>query len=114
MIPHILLASHVLLLTSHFLLLTSNFLSHPAVDVPLLPRAHRQGAGRYVVANRRAAADVSTLADRHRRDQLRVAADEGAVLDHRLILVHAVVVARDGAGADVHVLPDRRVAEIRE
>ena len=33
--------------------------------------------------------------------RLRVRADEGAVLDGRLVLVEAVVVARDRAGADV-------------
>ena len=49
---------------------------------------------------------------RHRRDQLRVAADERAVLDDRLVLVHAVVVAGDRAGADVDVCADRRVAEV--
>ena len=60
------------------------------------------------------AATYAPLADAHGRDELRVAADEHAVLDHRLMLLHAVVVARDRAGADVDVLADGRVAEVRE
>src|SRR5215813_11252816 len=86
----------------------------PAVEVPLLARADRQRAGRNVLADRGAAADVCALADRDRRHQLRVAADERAVLDRRLVFLLAVVVARDRAGADVHLRADRRVAEIRE
>ena len=41
-------------------------------------------------------------------------ADERAVADHGARLVHAVVVAGDGAGADVDLLADRRVAEVGE
>ena len=86
----------------------------PAFDVPLLAGADRQGAGRDVLADGRAAADIRAFADRDRRDELRVAADERAVLDRGLVLGDAVVVARDGSGADVHVRADRRVAEIAE
>ena len=46
--------------------------------------------------------------------ELRVAADERAVADHRLVLVLAVVVARDGAGADVDVVADGGIAQVRE
>ena len=60
------------------------------------------------------AADVCAFPHADRRDQLRVAADEGAVFDHRLVLVLAVVVAGDRARADVHVGADRRVAQIRQ
>src|SRR6266851_2852026 len=81
----------------------------PPVDVALLPRADRKRAAGDVLANRRPAADIRALADRHRRDQLRVAADERAVLNGRLVLVDAVVVARNRAGADVHLLADAGV-----
>ena len=73
----------------------------------------RQRLRRDVLGDRRSGGDVGVLADAHRRDQLAVAADERAVLDDRLMLVHAVVVAGDRAGADVDLLADRRVAEIR-
>src|SRR5678810_1046220 len=86
----------------------------PAVFVDLLAARDTERAGRHVLDDRRAGGDVGPLADPHRSDQLRVAADEGAVLDHRRMLVRAVVVARDGAGADVDLLADRRVAEIRQ
>ena len=68
--------------------------------------------GRHVFRDRRAGADVGALADSHRRNQLRIAADERAVLDDRLVLVLAVVVADDRARPDVDVGADRGVAEI--
>ena len=52
-------------------------------------------------------ADGRARADRHRRDQLHVGADVHVVLDHGAVLVGAVVVAGDGAGADVHVAARR-------
>src|ERR1035437_2290366 len=107
MIPHI--AFNFSLLTFAFCLLLD-----PALDVPLLARADRERAGGHVHADRGAAADIRTLADRHRRDELRIAADEGIVFDYRRVLLHAVVVARDRAGADVHTCADRGVAEIRQ
>ena len=79
-----------------------------------LPRAIAERAGGHVLGDRRAGGDVGALADRDRRDQLRVAADERAVLDRRLMLRLAVVVAGDRAGADVDLLADHRVAEIGE
>src|SRR5437588_7834667 len=86
----------------------------PALDVPLLAGTDGQGARRDRFANCRAAAHVRALADGDRRHELRVAADEGAILDHGLMFFLAVVVARDRSGADVHVRADGRVAEIRQ
>ena len=66
-------SAHTFLLsTFYFLLSTFHFLLplHPAFDVPLLAAAHREGARRNVLADRRAAADVGALADRDRRDEL--------------------------------------------
>ena len=45
--------------------------------------------------------DIGAVADRHRRDQRAVRADEGAGADLGVVLVEAVVVAGDRAGADV-------------
>jgi hypothetical protein len=58
------------------------------------------------------APSVAPRPTRHRRDQLGVGADEGIVLDDRLELVGAVVVAGDRAGADVDAAADRRVADV--
>ena len=57
---------------------------------------------------------VRAPADLYRRHQRRIAADEDAVSDYRAVLVHAVVIAGNGAGADVHAGPDFRVAEISQ
>src|SRR4051795_11010878 len=73
----------------------------PAFDVALLAGADRERAGRHVLADRRAGADVGVLPHGDRRDELRVAADERAVLDRRGLLADTVVVAGDRAGADV-------------
>src|SRR5262245_20574715 len=74
----------------------------------------RERSGGHVARHRRPRADHRPLPDAHGRDQLTVRTDERPVLDHRLELLVAVVVARDGAGADVHLLADRRVAEVAE
>src|SRR6185312_14993055 len=94
--------------------LTPLLLRDPVFESPLLPRADCQRAGRHVFTNRRAAADVRPFADRDRSDELRITADERPVFDRGLVLVHAVVVAGDGAGADVDLRADLRVAEIGE
>ena len=62
----------------------------------------------------RARADIRVAPDGDRRDELAIRADERARLDRRLVLADAVVVARDRARADVRLLADRRVAEVRE
>src|SRR6266850_8470108 len=79
-------------------------LLHPPVLVDLLPARDAERSGRHVFDDRRSRRDVGALPHAHRRHQLRVAADERAVLDHRLVLVRAVVIARDGSRADVHLL----------
>ena len=88
------------------------FNRRPAFLVLLSAARDAQRAGRHVLGDRRSGRHVGARADRHRRDELRVAADEDAVLDHRRVLVDPVVVARDRARADVHLLADRRVAEV--
>ena len=73
-----------------------------------MPRA----SARDVLGDRRPGRHVRALADGHRRDELRVAADEDVVLDHRRVLPNPVVIAGNRAGADVHLLADRRVAQV--
>ena len=55
---------------------------------------------------------MAPLADRDRRHQRAVGADEGAGADHRLVLAEAVVVAGDGAGADIGARADFDIAQI--
>src|SRR6266545_3941799 len=82
--------------------------------MPLLAGTHGKAAGRYVLPNGRAAADIGAAADSDGGDKLRIAPDERTILDHGLLLFLAVVIARDRAGADVHLLADGGVAEIRQ
>jgi hypothetical protein len=70
--------------------------------------------GRRVLGQRGAGAERGAAADGDRRHQLRIGADEDVVLDHRAVLVGAVVVAGDGAGADVDVPADGGIADIGE
>src|SRR5207247_8185021 len=86
----------------------------PVRNVPLLAGADAKRAGRDVLTDRRAAADVGTAPHGDRGHQLRVAPDEGAVFNHGPVLFLAVVIAGDGAGADVHIFADGGVAEIRQ
>ena len=86
----------------------------PAFFVGLLAARDRQRVGRHVLRDRRASRDIRSAPDPDRCNQLRVAADECAVFDHRRVLGDAVVVAGDRAGADVDVLADGGVAEVGE
>src|ERR1700722_15526420 len=80
-----------------------------------LPAARqRQGVGRYVFRDHRAGSDIGALADFDRRDQRRVRTDEGILADRRAMLVAAVVIAGDGAGADIGVGADKGVADIAQ
>src|SRR6266542_3230341 len=72
------------------------------------------GAVRHVLGDNRACAGGSLAADANRGDEHRVAADEGAVLNYRLVLGLAIVVAGDSAGTDIHVCADLRVPDIAE
>ena len=64
------------------------------------------------LGDHRARADIGAVADRHRRDQGRVRADEGAGADVGPVLGEAVVIAGDGSGADVRFGADPRIADI--
>src|SRR6185503_4593113 len=89
----------------------------------LVPRGERPGrdahpglAGRdaRVARDHRAAARQGAVAHGAGRDQDRATAHEGALADHRAVLLLAVVVRHDRAGADVRARAYRHVAEVRE
>ena len=73
-----------------------------------------KGIGRHVLGDHAAGGDEGARPDRHRRDQRTVGADEGAGADHRLVFGVAVVVAGDGARADIGALAHLGVAQIGE
>src|SRR6185369_17410098 len=65
-----------------------------------------------VAPHGRAGAYGRAATDSDRGHQLRIGPDVDVVLDHRPMLVRAVVVAGDRARTDVDVAPDRRVAHV--
>src|SRR5678815_5469876 len=75
---------------------------------------HGELVRRRVLADRRARADVGAARNAHRCDQRGVGADEAVVLDDGAALGGAVVVARDGARADVYLGPDVGIADVAE
>ena len=80
-----------------------------------LPAApDRQRIRRHVRGDHRAGADIGAVADLDRRDQRRIRADEGALADVGAVLGGAVVVAGDGAGADIGARADPGVADIAQ
>ena len=72
----------------------------------------RQRARGNIARDDRAGGDISAVADLNRRYQLRAGADEGAFADFGFGFFPAVVVAGDGAGADVRARADFRVAKV--
>src|SRR5690606_11476478 len=84
----------------------------PALDVALLAARDGELLGRHVPRDDRARAYRGAGADGYGRHQRGIRADEGAVPDHRTVLVGAVVVAGDGARADVHAAAYGRVADV--
>src|SRR6185437_4443426 len=86
----------------------------PACQRQLAPARDGELARGRVAGDHRAGADGGLRADRHRRHHRGVGADEGAVPDVGDELVHAVVVAGDGAGAHVDAAADHGVAQVAE
>ena len=82
------------------------------VDLP--SAANGESVFGNIVGDARRCANVRAFAEFHRGHESGIAADEDAILDHRLVLVNAVVVAGDGAGADVHFLADYGITKIGE
>src|SRR5258708_2605162 len=86
-------------------------LTPPARFVALLAARDPERAGWDVSDDRRSRRDVGTLTHADGRHELGVAADERAILDNRRVLLRPVVIAGDRAGAHIHLLADRRIAE---
>src|SRR5215510_8872421 len=72
----------------------------------------RELAGWCVLGERGPGGERRAAPYAHRRDQLGIRTDEDIVLDDRPVLVRAVIIARDRAGADVDPAADRRIADV--
>src|SRR6185295_15888576 len=86
----------------------------PVLERGLFAARQRQLARRRVARDGAARPGGRVLADAHRRHQHVAGTDERAVFDYGLRLVDAVIVAGDGAGADVDALAHQRVAQVGE
>ncbi len=75
--------------------------SPPSRGAPPGPSVRARGRRRDVLGDDAARADIGAVADFDRGHERRVRADEGPLADLGPVLVEAVVVAEDGAGADV-------------
>src|SRR5262249_41621267 len=74
----------------------------------------RQHVGRRFLCDRAPAADRRAMADPDWRDEHAVRPDRRVVLDHRRVLVRAVIVRGDGPCAEVDARSHRGVTDVRE
>ena len=81
-------------------------------DLTAAAEGHLSGGN--VVHNDGAGTDERTVPDGHRGHEGGIAADEAVIADDGAELVPAVVVAGDGACAEVHAGADFGVAEVGE
>src|SRR6266850_7607553 len=84
----------------------------PARNGHLLGAREGQLARGSVLGERRSGTERRAPTHAHRRDKLRVRADENIILDDSAVLVGPIVIAHYGAGADVDVLADLAVADV--
>src|SRR5215218_2775052 len=84
----------------------------PALLNRLRRAFERERVRRHVPGDDGARADIGALADRDRRDEGGIRADERALADLGAVLVEAVIVTGDRAGADVRAFADPRIADI--
>src|SRR5580704_11839107 len=86
----------------------------PAFFYGLSSTSERKRVRRHLFGDATCGRDVGAAANRYWRHQRRIAADEHAILDDRSVFVDTVVVAGDGARADVHAFTDFRVSQVAE
>ena len=84
----------------------------PALHVGLAAPFDGQGPGGHVLGDGAAGGGVGAVPHRHRRHQVGVAADEAVIPDGGAVLVLAVVVAGDGAAAEVAVFAHVAVPDV--
>ena len=106
------LARSALIWTSFRFLLGFAIGVGPAFNIRLPPARDRERAIGHVLGDDAAGAGVSARADGDRRHQRGVRADEGVRADGGAVLAEAVIIAGDGAGADIGPRADVGVADI--
>src|SRR5215831_3944083 len=74
---------------------------HPALACRLRGARNGERSRRHVLGDDGARAHVCAVADRDRRHEARIGADEGTCAHDRLVLGDTVVVAGDGTGAEI-------------
>src|SRR4051794_39106490 len=84
----------------------------PARHALLLGALDCKSIGLDILGDHRSGPDHRSVADRHRSHQSGVRANERPGADHRAIFAEPVVIAGDGAGADVGRRADFGVADI--
>ena len=88
--------------------------SLPVFDCDLMRARQGQFPCWSIFCKRRPGTDGGARTDFDWRNQLRVRTNEGVVADDRAELVYAVVVARDGTGADIDALAHVGVSDVRQ
>src|SRR4029450_10529676 len=86
----------------------------PAFDVALARARDAERSARNVAGDRGARRHERVILDGHRRDQVHVAADEGAFTDRRAVFRLAVVVHDDRSAAEAGLRADVGVADVGE
>src|ERR1039458_10788814 len=97
-----------------FFFLRPAFCPRPSLFHALSRPPERQRVRRHIFGDATGGGDIGAASNFYRSDQRGVAANEHAIFDHGLLLVHAIVIAGDGARADVDAFADFRVAQIAE
>jgi hypothetical protein len=87
---------------------------YPALDVTLGHALDGQRALGHVLGDGGARRHERIRGDRHRRDQIGVAADEGPLAHARSVLVHPVVVHHDRAAPEARAGAHVRVSDVRQ
>src|SRR5215472_15734333 len=90
------------------------FPGRPAGFVDLAAAADSQAVVRHVFGDGRARGDVSVVSDAHRSHENRITTDENPFADGRGVFLEAIVIARNGASADVGLGAYLGVAQVGE
>ena len=74
--------------------------------------ANGQLAPWYIFCDRTASADIRAFANRYRCDQLCIGTNKNIIFDERAMFVNTIVIAGNGAGADIDPLTDAAVTQV--
>src|SRR5688572_3306138 len=86
----------------------------PAVDVPLDPARDAERSRRHIVDDHTAGRGVGAVADLDRCNEHVVSTGPGMRPDHGVMFPYPVIVDGNRCGANVRMLTDRRITDIRK